>query len=136
MSPPGENRFGTFLLLSLVALVIYAAFLFSGVFFDHYQVKLALRAAHQRAGHDSDERLRSQILREDLREVGTHWEDAGTGNLHEAVGLGLRDDDIVIKREKNESVLIGISYQRRIQLKPTDRFVILTFKAEEDGIPP
>jgi len=136
MKPPGENRFGTFLVLSLVAVAIYAAVLLSGVFFDHYQVKQAVRAAHSRARQDSDEMLRTQILRGSLREVGTHWEDAGTGNLQEAPGLGLSEVDIVIKRDANESVLIRISYERRIRLKPSDRFVTLTLRAEKDGIPP
>jgi hypothetical protein len=133
--PPGENRFGAFLVLSMVAAAIYAAVLFSGVFLDHFEVKQAVRAAHSRAGHDGDEMLRSQIVRESLREVGTHWEDAGTGQLQEAPGLGLSDDNIMIKRDANGDVLIRINYQRRIRLKPLDRFVTLTLSAEQDGIP-
>jgi hypothetical protein len=136
LKPPGENRFGTFLVLSMVAVVVYAAVLLSGVFFDHYEVKQAVRAAHSRARQDGDEMLRTQILRVSLREVGTHWEDAGTGNLQEAPGLGLTEEDIVIKRDANESVLIRIDYKRRLPLRPLNRFVTLTLRAEKDGIPP
>jgi|GEM_PF-7049089 len=133
---PAENKFGTLLLLSMVAAAIYAAVLFSGVFFDHYQVKLAVRSAHSRARQSSDEILRTQLLRGSLSEVGTHWEDAGTGNLQEANGLGLSEKDIVIKRDEKENVLIRINYERRIRLKPSDQFVTLTFEAEQGGIPP
>jgi len=136
MKPPTENFFGTFVLLSMVAVAIYTAVLFSGAFIDHYQVKLAVRAAHSRARRDSDEILRGQLLRGSLSEVGTHWEGAGTGNLQEVNGLGLSEQDIVIKRDEKENVLIRINYERRIRLKPSDQFVTLTFKAEEDGIPP
>jgi len=136
MKPPTENSFGTFVLLSMVAVAIYATVLFSGAFIAHYQVKLAVRAAHSRARRDSDEMLRAQLLRGSLSEVGSHWEDAGTGKPQEVNGLGLSDKDIAIKRDENENVLIRINYERRIRLKPSDRFVTLTFKAEEAGIPP
>ncbi len=136
MKPAGPNRFGAFLLLSIVAVAIYAAVLFLGVFFDHYEVKQAIRVAHSHARQDVDEMLRNRILRGSLHDVGTHWEDAGTGNLEEAPGLGLREEDIVIQRDANNRVLIRINYERRIRLKPSDRFVTLTLSAEEDGIPP
>src|SRR5215467_8850012 len=134
MKAPTENKFGTFVLLSMVAVAIYATVLFSGAFIDHYQVKLAVRAAHSRARRDSDEILRAQLLRGSLSEVGTHWE--GSANLQEVNGLGLSEQDIVIKRDEKENVLIRINYERRIRLKPSDQFVTLTFKAEEGGIPP
>ena len=136
MKPPAENKFGTFLLLSMVAVAVYAAVLFAGVFFDHYQVQLAVRAAHSRARQNVDDLLRIQLLRGSLSEVGTHWEDGGTGNLQEVNGLGLSEKDIVIKRDEKENVLIKINYERRIRLKPSDRFVTLKFEAEQDGIPP
>ncbi len=119
------------------AVAVYSAILLTEPFFDNYAVKQAVAAAHDRARQSSDDAvLRAQILNSSLRELGSHWEQTGDGNIREASGLGLKEENILIQRDRDGNVLIRVNYQRRIRLKPSDRFITLNYNVEKEGIPP
>lgn len=129
-----KNRLSTFIFLALGAITIYSAILLTESFFDNYEVKQAVAVAHDQARQKDDGELRNQLLNGDLHQVGSHWERTASGNIRELSGLGLKDENIFIQRDRG-NVLIRVNYQRRIRLKPSDQFITLNYSVEKDGVP-
>ena len=129
-----NNRISTFVFLVVGAIAVYSAFLLVESFFDNYEVKQAVGVAHDRARQTSDGEIRNEIINGSLHQVGSHWERTPGGDIREMSGLGLKEEDILIERDRG-NVLIRVSYQRRIRLKPSDRFITLNYNVEKDGVP-
>jgi len=130
-----NNRLSTFVFLAVGAVAVYSAILLTESFFDNYEVKQAVGVAYDHARQRSDADLRSQILNGSLHEVGSHWERTAGGDIREVSGLGLKEENILIQRDHG-NVLIRVNYQRRIRLKPSDRFITLSYNVEKEGVPP
>ncbi len=128
-----KNRLSTFIFLAVGAVAVYSAILLTESFFDNYEVKQAVAIAHDGARQSGDGVLRAQILN-GSRQVGSHWEQTGDGNIREVNGLGLKDENVLIQRDRG-SVLIRVNYQRRIRLKPSDLFITLNYNVEKEGPP-
>jgi hypothetical protein len=128
-----KNRLSTFLFLAAAAAAVYSAILLTESFFDNYEVKQAVAVAHNSARQYGDRVVRAN-LNGALRGVGSHWEQTADGNIREVSGLGLKEESIFIQRDRG-NVLIRVNYQRRIRLKPSDRFITLNYSVEKEGIP-
>jgi hypothetical protein len=129
-----NNRLSTFIFLAVGAIAVYLAVLLTESFFDNYEVKQAVAIAHDLARQSDDGELRNQILNGSLHQVGSHWELTRSGELREMNGLGLKDENIFIQRDRG-NVLIRVNYQRRIRLKPSDQFITLNYSVEKEGVP-
>lgn len=130
-----KNRLSSFIFLAVGAIAVYLAMLLTESFFDNYEVKQAVAVAHDHANQTDNGEIRNQILNGSLHQVGSHWELTSSGNLREMNGLGLKEENIFIQRDRG-SVLIRVNYQRRIRLKPSDQFITLNYSVEKEGVPP
>ena len=126
------NLIGLALILALIV-GIWAVVIFSPIYLDNLDVKEAVAAAYNQAGHDSEEALRTLIKARTFR-VGTHKEDDGQGNWVEKTGLGLTDEMITIERNPEMTqALIRIDYDREVELKPFKRIRIIHFSPQLKG---
>jgi hypothetical protein len=134
--PSGKVSLGGLVFLTLIAGAIYAAVLVVPLYVDHLTVKEAVTVAHNLAGKNySDDMLRNTI-RDRTSQIGQHWGRDRFDNEELVPGLGLTDEEIVIERnEVNQYVRINVSYDREVQLKPTDIVRTLHFSAVKEGIP-
>ena len=126
------NLVSLFLLLG-VAAVVYLGWIFVPPWLDSLDVREATSAAFNRMGSDpEDGRVRTFLLGR-LNSIGTHWE-MQQGVKTEVPGLGLREDDIRLERDRdNRTARVSIDYQRELRLKPTDKFYTLDYHAEKAG---
>ncbi len=134
--PSGKVSLGSLVFLALVAGVIYAGVMVVPFYVDNLDVKEAVAVAHNLAGKNySDAMLRSTI-RERTSELGSHWEVDEFDRDVLKPGLGLKDDQILIERsEVTQNVRIEVSYERTVQLKPSNAVRTLHFSVVKEGIP-
>jgi hypothetical protein len=134
--PSGKVSLGSLVVLALVAGAIYAGVLVVPLYVDHLDVKEAVAVAHNLAGKNHSDAMLRSTIRERTRELGSHWEVDSFNRDVLMPGLGLKDEQILIERsEVTQNVRIEVSYERAVQLKPTQAVRTLHFTAVKEGIP-
>ena len=99
---------------------------------DNLDVKEAIDVALNQAQRSDDDLQRLILTR--LSKVGTHPAEDDFGNAVEEPGLGLTEDNIYIERnEVAGTLLIRVSYDRVVQLKPSKSTYTLSFSPEKEG---
>ncbi len=111
---------------------VYAVWMLSPPVLDNLDVKEAIDVALNQARR-SDDDLKRLILNR-LGRVGTHQAEDDFGNLVEKEGLGLTEDNVYIERDEvADTLLIRVTYDRVVQLRPSQYTYTLSFSPEKEG---
>lgn len=133
VKPYGRINIGGLLWLAVLAAIVYAAVMFSPLYLDNLDVKGAAARAVAQANKLTDVAIQQYIVNQTER-VGTHFVEGEDGRLEERQGLGLAPEDILVERDPNGAyITVQVRYQRRVELKPFNRFSTVDFTVEKDG---
>lgn len=123
----------TFSLLLAAVLLGYLGVTFSPTYIDHVDVIQAIRNAAVSARQLPENMIRDRLISQ-LNQVGSHFEETAQGESVERHGLGLTANDVVVHVDpKTKEYQISVSYQRRVRLVPTNRFVTIDFSPHREG---
>ncbi len=131
-NPYGRIELGNLVLIAAFVGFVYAVWMFSTPVLDNLDVKEAIDVALNQAQR-SDDQLERVILSR-LSKVGTHQAEDDFGNVVEKPGLGLSEENIYVERnEVAGTLLIRVSYDRVVQLKPSKSTYTFSFSPEKEG---
>ncbi|MGA9526445.1 MAG: hypothetical protein WBV82_33660 [Myxococcaceae bacterium] len=130
--PYGKIELGSLVLIAAIVGFVYSAWVFSTPVLDNLDVKEAIDMALNQSRR-SDHDLQRLILNR-LSRVGTHQAVDDFGNEVEEQGLGLTEENVYVERDEVAgTLLIRVSYDRVVQLKPSQHTYTLSFSPEKEG---
>jgi hypothetical protein len=136
MRATGKVNFVGVLMLAALAGGVYWLMTFGMLYVDHYEVKEAVAVAYNKWLQVTPDRIRTELKNDlDSLKFGTHEEvDKGSGETRVKPGLGITDEQIVIEEDLvRKWVRVTVTYDRKVQLVPTQKTRVVRFVAEKKG---
>ncbi len=135
MRPTGKiNLIGVAILLALAG-GLWWLITFGPAYLDNLDARDAVAAGFSQAKlGDPPETVRDRIVAKLNDRVGWHTEIDDWGNAKRVTGLGLTKENVIVDVDDvNKTVLVQVTYEREVPLKPTAKVRKLRFKVERRG---
>lgn len=131
----------TFLGYVMVAALLgalYAAITFGPVYVDHMDAKDLVNSTFNQFRDLGAEQLQLELMRKFLMVPWeTHPVENEFGEVVQEKGLLLTAEQVFVEYDERTKVLhVRVNYERRVQLKPTDKVRVLKFVIERKERPP